>query len=277
MTLKNRHIFADWPTSIGYIKAIIFRWVCTRARCEFGPESANLRRFGVHGGNRSPRESPNCSAFRGVHVRRPGGSGPNRNPISDRAEMGRLSCRTLRLRHRHRDCADAPSPLPLALRQVEGFLQSLFGMLGLELDAPDHTTLSRRGQHFDLPRVRSPTGTGLHLFVDSTGLSILGEGEWAAATHGGHGRRGWKKLHLGVDRSGVIVAHALTAAAVDDAATAIALISAVGGRRRLAVVGRPEWRTPSSGTSRSSGVLFGLAVHAGRGPRQSSRAPSSIR
>ena len=65
--------------------------------------------------------------------------------------------------------------------------------------------------------------------VDSTGLSILGEGEWAAAKHGGHGKRGWKKLHLGVDRSGVIVAHALTEATVDDATTAIELIQTVDG------------------------------------------------
>src|SRR5262245_6066400 len=41
--------------------------------------------------------------------------------------------------------------------------------------------------------------------------------------------RGWKKLHLGVDRSGVIMAHALTEATVDDATTAIALIQAVDG------------------------------------------------
>lgn len=109
----------------------------------------------------------------------------------------------------------------LPLRQAEGFLQSLFEILGIELDAPDHTTLSRRGQHLDLTRVRVPRGTGLHLIVDSTGLSLLGEGEWAAAKHGGHGRRGWKKLHLGVDRSGVIVAHALTEATADDATTGI--------------------------------------------------------
>jgi hypothetical protein len=55
-------------------------------------------------------------------------------------------------------------------------------------------------------------------------VSILGEWEWAAAKYGGHGKRGWKKLHLGVDRSGVIVAHALTETTVDDATTAIELI-----------------------------------------------------
>ena len=84
----------------------------------------------------------------------------------------------------------------LPLRQTEGFLTSIFGMLGLDLSAPDHTTLSRRGQHLDLPLRRAPAGAGLHLIVDSTGLSIVGEGEWAA---GGRERRGWKKRHLGVD------------------------------------------------------------------------------
>ena len=118
----------------------------------------------------------------------------------------------------------------LPLRQTEGFLTSIFRMLGLELSVPDHTTLSRRGQHLDLPLRCAPAGAGLHLLVDSTGLSIVGEGEWAAVKHGGRGRRGWKKLHLGVDRSGVIVARALTAASVDDATTGITLSRS--GRRR---------------------------------------------
>ena len=117
----------------------------------------------------------------------------------------------------------------LPLRQTEGFLHSLFGMMGIDLSAPDHTTLSRRGQHLDLTLDRVSTSKRMHLIVDSTGLSILGEGEWAAAKHGGHGKRGWKKLHLGVDRSGVIVAHALTEATVDDATTAIELIPTLDG------------------------------------------------
>ena len=117
----------------------------------------------------------------------------------------------------------------LPVRQAEGFLTSIFRMLDLDLSAPDHTTLSRRGQHLD-PTLRcAPAGAGAHLIVDSTGLSIVGEGEWATAKHGGRGRRGWRKLHLGVNRSGVIVAHALTDANVDDATTGIDLIGAVAG------------------------------------------------
>ncbi len=117
----------------------------------------------------------------------------------------------------------------LPLRQTEGFLRSIFGMLGVDLSAPDHTTLSRRGQHLDLALRRLPAGAGIHLIVDSTGLSTVGEGEWAAVKHGGRGRRGWKKLHLGVDGSGVIVAHALTGGHVDDATTALDLIDKVEG------------------------------------------------
>ena len=97
------------------------------------------------------------------------------------------------------------------------------------LDAPDHTTLSRRSQGLDVAWQAVPASGPLHLIVDSTGLSIGGEGEWAAATHGGRGTRGWKKLHLGVDRSGVIVTQALTEATVDDAAAGIALIRAAAG------------------------------------------------
>ena len=57
----------------------------------------------------------------------------------------------------------------------------------------------------------------------------MGEGEWAAAKYGGRGRRGWKKLHLGIDRSGVIVAEVLTDGDTNDAKTALALTDNVEG------------------------------------------------
>ena len=117
----------------------------------------------------------------------------------------------------------------LPLRQAEGFLHSLLAMMGLELSAPDHTTLSRRGQGLDLTLHRVPPNERIHLIVDSTGLSMVGEGEWAATKHGRRGRQGWKKLHLGVDRTGVIIAQAVTEATVDDAAIGITLIGEVDG------------------------------------------------
>ena len=69
----------------------------------------------------------------------------------------------------------------LPLRQTEGFLTSLFGLMGLDLPAPDHTTLSRRGQHLKLTLRRVPRGEPMHLIVDSTGLSIV-DGDMASVT-----------------------------------------------------------------------------------------------
>jgi len=71
----------------------------------------------------------------------------------------------------------------LPLRQTEGFVQSLLGLMGLPLSAPDHTTLSRRqkGLTVDLP-VR-PCDQPRHLVVDSTGLKLY-EGEWKTRQRG---------------------------------------------------------------------------------------------
>jgi len=73
----------------------------------------------------------------------------------------------------------------LPLRQAETFLRSVLSLMALDLEAPDHTTISRRGQQVDVGLRLVATKGRLHLIVDSTGLSIIGEGEWAAAKHGG--------------------------------------------------------------------------------------------
>jgi hypothetical protein len=86
---------------------------------------------------------------------------------------------------------------------------------------------SRRSQSLDVECPRLPANGPIPLIVDATELSFVGQGEWAALKHRGSGRRGWKKLHLGVDRSGVSLAHTLTEATVDDATTGVGLIEAV--------------------------------------------------
>jgi len=112
----------------------------------------------------------------------------------------------------------------LPLRQAEGFLRSIISVMGVDLETPDHTTLSRRSRRLDIPLDRIASSKPIHLIVDSTGLSIDGEGEWAAVKHGGSGKRAWKKLHLGVDRSGSILAEVLTDGNADDSNTALNII-----------------------------------------------------
>ena len=115
----------------------------------------------------------------------------------------------------------------LPLRQAEGFLRSILSLMDIDLEAPDHTTLSRRSQGLNVQLDRVAGDNSIHLIVDSTGLSMVGEGEWAAAKYGGRGRRGWKKLHLGVDRTGVIVAQTLTHGSADDARVGVDLIDGI--------------------------------------------------
>ncbi|MFT4569815.1 MAG: hypothetical protein ACI8TX_000283 [Hyphomicrobiaceae bacterium] len=117
----------------------------------------------------------------------------------------------------------------LPLRQAEGFLKSILSLMSVDLKAPDHTTLSRRGQRLDIKLDVSMPNAPIHLVIDSSGLSIIGEGEWAAAKHGERGKRGWKKLHLGVDGNGLIVAQVLTDSAADDAKTGLGLIEDTAG------------------------------------------------
>ena len=106
----------------------------------------------------------------------------------------------------------------LALRQTEGLIGSVMGLLGLDLAVPDHSTLSRRAATVEVPRPRaSPGGGPLHLLVDSTGLKLCGAGEWLHERHGTRVRRSWRKLHLGLDAgTGRIVTSLLTARDVDD-------------------------------------------------------------
>ena len=66
----------------------------------------------------------------------------------------------------------------LALRQAEGLIGSVIGLLGLDLAVPDHSTLSRRAGTLKVPRRPRPRRDDepLHLLVDSTGLKLYGTG-----------------------------------------------------------------------------------------------------
>ena len=55
--------------------------------------------------------------------------------------------------------------------------------MGIDLEAPDHTTLSRRTQHLDVELAGVASSRPIHLIVDSTGLTIAGEGEKDSGYH----------------------------------------------------------------------------------------------
>ncbi|MBI1741466.1 IS5 family transposase [Candidatus Acetothermia bacterium] len=105
----------------------------------------------------------------------------------------------------------------LTNRQTEGLVRSLFKLLDLRRDVPDHTTLSRRARTLEVRWPKQARGP-LHLVLDSSGLKVYGEGEWKVRQHGWVKRRTWRKMHLSVDaQSGEIQAALLTEAGVHDA------------------------------------------------------------
>ena len=116
----------------------------------------------------------------------------------------------------------------LPLRQTEGFVTSLISLMGLTLQTPDHTTLSRRHRSVEIPHFPRGQGGPLHLVIDSTGLKMLGDGEWLAHKHKtSNKRRSWCKLHLGIDGDGYIIASALTDRIADDAFVAISMLEQI--------------------------------------------------
>jgi hypothetical protein len=72
----------------------------------------------------------------------------------------------------------------LPLRQAEGFLRSVLSLMDVDLESPDHTTLSRRSRSLNVHLHRVAGDNPIHLIVDSTGLSILGGGPFAFANGG---------------------------------------------------------------------------------------------
>ena len=87
----------------------------------------------------------------------------------------------------------------LPLRQSIGMVESLLKLAGLDWPAPDFSTISRRQKHLRVVIPYQSSREGLHLLVDSTGIKMLGEGEWKRKKHGADYRRQWRKVHMGID------------------------------------------------------------------------------
>jgi len=126
----------------------------------------------------------------------------------------------------------------LALRQTTGMVRSLLKLAGLEWGVPDFSTLSRRQKHLQVTLTHQRRGEALHLLVDSTGIKMLGEGEWKRKKHGADYRRQWRKVHLGIDAQTLEVrAIEITANSVGDAPMLPALLEQIPPEEALASVG----------------------------------------
>lgn len=115
-------------------------------------------------------------------------------------------------------------------RQTEGLLRSIVQILGLELPVPDYTTLARRSARLSLATELVKPNGPVTVVIDSSGLKMVGAGEWQLEKHGGKVRRSWRKLHIGVDpNSGDILAAELTTTEDGDASQVGPLLDQIPG------------------------------------------------
>lgn len=116
----------------------------------------------------------------------------------------------------------------LPLRQSIGLVESLLKLSGLNWPVPDFSTVSRRQKELEVEIPYRGKTDVLHLLVDSTGVKMLGEGEWKTKKHGAEYRRQWRKVHLGIDAQTLeIRAIEVTSNSIGDAPVLPALLAQV--------------------------------------------------
>ena len=96
-------------------------------------------------------------------------------------------------------CLTLKALFNLPLRQATGLVASLLRLADRDWPVPDYTTLCRRQKTLPVALGGRPSSSGLHLLVDSTGIKMMGEGEWKTRKHGASYRRQWRKVHIGID------------------------------------------------------------------------------
>lgn len=128
-------------------------------------------------------------------------------------------------------CLTIKALFKLPLRAMQGFVQSIFKMMGVSLSAPDYTSVCKRQKTLKIkPPKQEKHNKKMHIVVDSTGLKVFGEGEWKVRKHGKEKRRTWLKLHLAIDEStNAIEAAMLTADDVHDSETLPDMLNQIEG------------------------------------------------
>ena len=89
----------------------------------------------------------------------------------------------------------------LTYRSLEGFTRSVFGFMKSSLQIPTYSLTCKRAKalHAHLPKLSSRRPSTI--IVDTTGVKVLGEGEWKVKIHGKGRPRKWIKLHVATDAS----------------------------------------------------------------------------
>jgi len=135
-------------------------------------------------------------------------------------------------------CLTLKALFNLPLRQATGLVASLLKLADLDWSVPDYTTLCRRQKTLPVTLGGRSSSGGLHLLVDSTGIKMMGEGEWKTRKHGASYRRQWRKVHIGIDAETLdIRAIEVTTSAIGDAPVLPDLLAQIPQDEQIRSVG----------------------------------------
>lgn len=101
----------------------------------------------------------------------------------------------------------------LSFRKVQGFIGSLYELLGVIKQPPNYSVLCRRQIGLSVNLKKCVSSGPINIVIDSTGLKVVGEGEWCRKKHGFHYQRTWKKIHLAVDADGLDIVSCVVSSA----------------------------------------------------------------
>jgi hypothetical protein len=96
----------------------------------------------------------------------------------------------------------------LRLRQTIGMIESILALANIEHELPDFTTFWRRrnklaiGLRRSSPKARGSSTappSAITVVIDSTGIKVLGQGEWITSRRGLRHYRQWRLLHLALN------------------------------------------------------------------------------
>ena len=132
-----------------------------------------------------------------------------------------------------------------ALRFLQGFIDSIIGILGLDLVCPHYSVFSRRAKGLRIPmRKLLKPGEKINVIFDSTGVKVFGEGEWKVRKHGYSKRRTWRKVHVGMCAdTGQVLVSAMTSNNVSDEEAMINMMEALEGIQLGDVLGDGAYDT----------------------------------
>lgn len=118
----------------------------------------------------------------------------------------------------------------MPLRAAQGLVESLIGLIKLDVDAPNYSTLSRRASGLKIGFPKPCGDEPLHVVIDSTGINVYGESEWKSVKHGTCRYQVWRKLHIIMDiEKQIILAADCSESSMHDANYLPSLVEGIDG------------------------------------------------